>query len=169
MEKLEQKIQNIEERNKKVEIDKDWETSWTRRGLLTLFTYVAIGAYLQAIGIQMPWLNAVVPAAAFMLSTLTMPFFKNQWIINRRKKFSIAEKKNLIEEKEKIRLEHLEKLKHFIIKKERVANDQVQRFLGVSNATAERYLDALEKEELLKQVGRTGKHTYYRVLRPPVK
>jgi 8-oxo-dGTP diphosphatase len=80
MENLEQRIQKIEERNQKVKSDKAWEISWTRRGLLAVFTYIAIGAYLQTIGVQSPWLNAVVPAGAFMLSTLTMPFFKKVWL-----------------------------------------------------------------------------------------
>ena len=85
MENLEQKIQNIEERNERVEADKAWETSWTRRALLTLFTYLAIGVYMWAIDVSRPWLNAVVPAVAFMLSTLTMPFFKEIWIKEKRK------------------------------------------------------------------------------------
>jgi hypothetical protein len=80
MKNLEQKILEIEERNKKVEMDKTWETSWTRRGLLTLFTYLAIGIYLRAINIEQPWLNAIVPAAAFMISTFTMPYFKKIWM-----------------------------------------------------------------------------------------
>ncbi|MFA5184294.1 MAG: hypothetical protein WC456_02090 [Patescibacteria group bacterium] len=84
MENLEQKIQKIEDRNNRVEADKSWETSWARRGLLMLFTYLAIGAYLQAINISQPWLNAVVPAVAFMLSTLTMPFFKKMWLKNKQ-------------------------------------------------------------------------------------
>jgi hypothetical protein len=77
---LEDKIKKIEERNKKVEIDKSWEISLTRRFLLALFTYLTIGFYLQAINIQHPWLNSIVPAIAFMLSTLTLPFFKNLWL-----------------------------------------------------------------------------------------
>ena len=80
MENLEQKIQKIEERNQRVEIDKAWETSWARRILLTVFTYLAIGVYMWAIDIPRAWLNAVVPAVAFMLSMLTMPFFKKIWI-----------------------------------------------------------------------------------------
>jgi hypothetical protein len=77
---LEQKIHKIEERNLKVESDKRWEVSWTRRFLLTIFTYLAIGIYLQVIEIPDPWLNAIVPAVAFMISTLTMPFFKKLWL-----------------------------------------------------------------------------------------
>lgn len=77
---MEAEIKKIKERNKQVELDKAWETSNTRRLLLLVFTYLAIGAYLQAIKVADPWLNAVVPAIAFMLSTLTMPFFKKLWL-----------------------------------------------------------------------------------------
>ena len=76
---FEKRLKEIESRNSRVEVDKSWETSLSRRGLLALFTYLAIGFYLQAINIGRPWLNAIVPAAAFMLSTLTMPFFKKIW------------------------------------------------------------------------------------------
>ncbi|MBI2101048.1 hypothetical protein HYT53_00370 [Candidatus Woesearchaeota archaeon] len=78
--RLEEKIRQIEERNKKVEMDKAWETSMARRFLLLLFTYLVIGFYLQAINIPRPWLNSIVPAVAFMLSTLTLPFFKELWL-----------------------------------------------------------------------------------------
>ncbi len=77
---LEKRIKKIEERNKIVELNKAWETSYTRRILLLLFTYLAIGFYLQAINISQPWLNAIVPAFAFMLSTLSLPFFKKIWL-----------------------------------------------------------------------------------------
>lgn len=80
MEAIEQRLQQIEERNKKVEFDKAWETSWVRRILLILFTYLSIGLYLHAINIGRPWLNAIVPAVGFMISTLTMPFFKRMWL-----------------------------------------------------------------------------------------
>ena len=88
MEDLEQEIKKIGERNERVELDKACETSWTRRFLLTLFTYLAIGIYMWAIDIVRPWLNAVVPAVAFMLSTLTMPFFKKLWLKNKVKNYN---------------------------------------------------------------------------------
>ena len=81
---MKKEITNIKERNKKVELDKAWETSYTRRGLLTIFTYLAIGIYLRVINIEQPWLNAIVPAIAFMLSTLTLPWFKKIWIKNKK-------------------------------------------------------------------------------------
>ncbi len=77
---LEKEIGEIKKRNSHVEADKAWETSMTRRLLLVVFTYLAIGFYLRAIGVNQPWLNAIVPAVAFMLSTLTLPLFKKMWL-----------------------------------------------------------------------------------------
>lgn len=42
-----------------------------------------------------------------------------------------------------------------------ITNNDVQELLDVSDATAERYLDRLEKKGLLTQHGNTGKYTYY--------
>ncbi len=80
MQTLEERVEKIEERNVRVESDKAWETSWTRRALLAFFTYLAIGIYLWAIDIPRPWLNSIVPSVGFMISTLTMPWFKRKWI-----------------------------------------------------------------------------------------
>ena len=77
---IEETLRKIGERNKKVELDKAWEISYFRRLLLTIFTYLSIGFYLKAVKIPQPWLNAIVPSVAFMLSTLTLPFFKRLWL-----------------------------------------------------------------------------------------
>lgn len=79
MSSLEERVSSIEHRNKNVETDKAWETSWTRKFLLASFTYLAIGFYLQAIEITDPWRNAIVPSIGFLLSTLTLPWFKTIW------------------------------------------------------------------------------------------
>ena len=81
---LEKRVAAIEERNARVEADKEWETSFARRGALVLFTYLAIGIYLAAIGVPDAWLNAIVPAFAFMLSTLSLPYLKEIWLKIRR-------------------------------------------------------------------------------------
>jgi hypothetical protein len=79
IQELEKEIEQIKSRNRKVEVDKEWETSFTRRILLILFTYLAIGLYMNAVNINNPWLNAIVPSIGFLLSTLTLPFFKDLW------------------------------------------------------------------------------------------
>lgn len=76
---IEERIELIENRNKNVEKDKDWETSYTRKVLIAIFTYLAIALYLKFIvGID-PWINAIVPSVGFLLSTLTLPYFKTLW------------------------------------------------------------------------------------------
>lgn len=78
-EEVEKKILAIEDRNRRVEEDKRWETSLTRRILLIVFTYLTIALYMNAIQIDRPFINAIVPAIGFFLSTLTLPFFKDIW------------------------------------------------------------------------------------------
>jgi len=79
VQQLEDRVSQLESRNKKVETNKSWETSRTRRAVLIIFTYLAIGFYLDAIKVNNPWLNAIVPSVGFLLSTLTLPFFKKLW------------------------------------------------------------------------------------------
>lgn len=77
---IEQEIQNIKLRNQKVEIDKAWETSLSRRLFIAAVTYFTAVVWLLMINDTMPWLKAFVPALGYMLSTLTLPFVKNRWI-----------------------------------------------------------------------------------------
>lgn len=80
IQELEERVKKLEARNKGVELNKAWETSYTRRILIIVFTYLTIATYLKFIvGID-PWINAIVPATGFLLSTLTLPFFKKLWI-----------------------------------------------------------------------------------------
>lgn len=79
LQELEARIQKIETRNTAVEVNKAWETSLTRKLLIIVFTYLAIALYLRfVVGIN-PWINAIVPAIGFLLSTLTLPWFKKLW------------------------------------------------------------------------------------------
>jgi len=77
---LEQRVREIEARNSRVEAEKAWETSWTRRLLLMVFTYLGLSVYFWAIDVKDPWLNGIVPAAAFVISTSSMPFFRRHRI-----------------------------------------------------------------------------------------
>jgi len=73
-------IKEILNRNKKVELDKAWETSKTRRIIIAFLTYFVVVIFLFFIQVPNPWLNALVPTIGFILSTLTLSFFKRIWI-----------------------------------------------------------------------------------------
>ncbi len=77
---MKEEIEQIKERNRRVEADKAWETSWTRRVLIALMTYIIIVVFLWLIQAPNPWLNAIVPTVGFILSTLTLSFFKEAWL-----------------------------------------------------------------------------------------
>ena len=83
---MKKEIESIKERNKRVETDKAWETSKTRRAIIALTTYFVIVIFLYIIGVPEPWFVASVPTIGYVLSTLTLPFFKKFWIKNMYKK-----------------------------------------------------------------------------------
>lgn len=76
---IEERLQIIENRNKKVELDKSWETSWTRRITIVFLTYVVVTGYLTLIGNDQPFINGLVPAMGFLLSTLILKQVRNIW------------------------------------------------------------------------------------------
>jgi hypothetical protein len=57
---IQEELQAIKERNQRVELDKAWEVSWTRRLFITAATYVIAGIWLVLINDTYPWLNAFV-------------------------------------------------------------------------------------------------------------
>jgi hypothetical protein len=67
----------------------------------------------------------------------------------------------LVKKQAKDKADNKQKILKFLEGKEKITNNNVENFLGVSNATAERYLDELEKEGVLKQVGDIGQGVYY--------
>ena len=77
---LEKEVIKIKERNKRVEIDKAWETSLTRKIIIAILTYFVIVIFFYFAGLQKPFINSIVPALAFLLSTLSLPFFKKLWV-----------------------------------------------------------------------------------------
>ena len=77
---LEREIRGIRERNKRVEADKAWETSWSRKILIAIITYFLIVVFFYFAGLPEPFLNSIVPAVAFVLSTLTIGAFKRAWL-----------------------------------------------------------------------------------------
>ena len=77
---LEQEIEQIKERNKRVELDKAWETSWTRRICICVLTYIVVVIYSSMINkISNVWLSSLVPVIGFTLSTLSLKVVRNIW------------------------------------------------------------------------------------------
>ena len=83
LEKIETELQIIKRRNERVELDKAWETSALRRSLVAVFTYLPIAIYMWAIGVNKPWLNAIIPTLGFLISILSLPWIKKTWIEKR--------------------------------------------------------------------------------------
>lgn len=76
---IEERLQAIEARNRRVEQDKAWETSWTRRIAIAVLTYGVVVSYLVAIGHDKPLINGLVPPVGFVLSTLVLKSVRNFW------------------------------------------------------------------------------------------
>jgi peptidoglycan/LPS O-acetylase OafA/YrhL len=79
---LHREIQKIKERNKRVETDKAWETSWMRRCAVAFLTYLVVCVFFITIGVSNPFLSAIVPVLGFMLSTFSLEFLKEWWMKN---------------------------------------------------------------------------------------
>lgn len=84
LEQLQQKIDKIHARNLRVEKDKNWETSWTRRLLILTLTYVVIVVFFVFAKLPKPFVNAIVPSIAFLLSTSSINVVKKWWLKNQK-------------------------------------------------------------------------------------
>lgn len=80
IEKLEKRVKDIENRNKRVEGDKAWEVSNLRKALILIMTYIFAVLYLTVADTTNPFLGAVVPCAGFFLSTQTVKLVKKWWL-----------------------------------------------------------------------------------------
>lgn len=82
---LENEIIKIKERNKNVELDKAWETSWTRRICICILTYIVVVIYSNLINkISNIWLSSLVPVIGFTLSTVSLKLIRNLWEKNKK-------------------------------------------------------------------------------------
>ncbi len=55
----------------------------------------------------------------------------------------------------------LDRILNMFTNKTKITNDEVEKFLHVSDSTATRYLEILEKENKIKQSSKTGKAVFY--------
>ncbi len=72
-------IETIIKRNKRVEADKAWENSWSRRLMIAGGTYLIVAIDLLILDVPHNWLHAIVPSGAYLISTLTLPVMKRVW------------------------------------------------------------------------------------------
>ena len=74
---LEKEIENIKERNKRVELDKRWETSWTRKICICVLTYIVVIIYSYVIRkYDNILLSSLVPVIGF---TLSLKYIRKIW------------------------------------------------------------------------------------------
>lgn len=77
---LEKEIKKIQERNKRVELDKAWETSWTRRICIMILTYIVVIIYSYVIReFDNIFLSSLVPVIGFTVSTLSLKLVRKIW------------------------------------------------------------------------------------------
>ncbi len=82
---LEKRVKDIENRNKRVELDKTWETSWTRKICIMLLTYIIVVIYQLLIKeYDNVFLTSLVPVIGFTLSTLSLKLVRKIWENNRK-------------------------------------------------------------------------------------
>ncbi len=77
---LEERVKNIEERNRRVETDKAWETSVTRKICICILTYIVVIIYSYLIRkYDNILLSSLVPVIGFTLSTLSLKLVRKVW------------------------------------------------------------------------------------------
>lgn len=85
LEQLKNEIREIKQRNARVEADKAWETSLFRKILVAILTYAVVVLFFFAAELPKPFANATVPTLGFLLSTLSISFFKKLWLRRQNK------------------------------------------------------------------------------------
>ncbi len=85
LEQLKKDMVQIKERNARVEADKAWETSVTRKILIAVLTYGVIVIFFLVAGLPEPFVSAIVPTTGFLLSTLSVGVVKKWWVSKYKK------------------------------------------------------------------------------------
>lgn len=86
---LQEALEAIQERNRKVKIQKAWEVSLTRRAFIAVVTYIVAATYMYfGLGIEAAHLHAFVPTGGYLLSTFSLPLIKDAWIKHHFNRYS---------------------------------------------------------------------------------
>ena len=77
---LENEVNKIIERNKVVELNKKWETCWTRKIGICILTYAIVIIYSYIVrNYDNIFLSSLVPVIGFTLSTLSLKLIRKLW------------------------------------------------------------------------------------------
>lgn len=76
---FEKEIKKIQERNRRVELDKAWETSKTRKISVAVLTYFVMVLVMYSLNLDSPFIGAIIPTLGFTLSTFSLDFIKEIW------------------------------------------------------------------------------------------
>lgn len=80
MEELKKELEEIKQRNKRVELDKKWETSYTRKIVICILTYIVVVVYSNITSkTNNIFLSSLVPVIGFSLSTLSIKLVRKIW------------------------------------------------------------------------------------------
>jgi len=77
---LEKELEKIKWRNQKVEADKAWETSCSRKILVAIIIYTIVVIVMYLLKLENIFVSAWIPTAWFLLSTLTINIVKKMYI-----------------------------------------------------------------------------------------
>jgi hypothetical protein len=80
---LQQEIETIKQRNKRVEADKAWEISLFRLTVLSIATFIFSITVLYFVKAEEYLLGALSSTAGLIISSQSLPFIKKWWIKNR--------------------------------------------------------------------------------------
>ncbi|NJL46904.1 MAG: hypothetical protein HC929_04620 [Leptolyngbyaceae cyanobacterium SM2_5_2] len=77
---LEAAVEELRDRNRRVEREKGWETSLSRKILLSALTYGITALVFWKIAVPDPLANALIPTTGYVISTLTIPWAREIWV-----------------------------------------------------------------------------------------
>jgi len=95
------------------------------------------------------------------VAVILFRFSANSKSRNKEEDIEAEESKSFIAKQTLEKEENKEKILGIFSAQSSITNNDVEKMLGVSDATATRYLDELEEEGKVRQVGKTGRHVYY--------
>lgn len=84
---LEQEIELIKVRNRRVEADKAWELSFARTAFISITTFILLYIFFRLNQSEAAFLNALISTVTYLLSTFTYGKLKFWWLKKKKVDF----------------------------------------------------------------------------------